>query len=193
MSGKCLYVSLLTLILPLSLGACSNESAEDAPLKQFQTHLQSLCGHSYLGQVTSTDPQDENWRKEALTLGPVTCPDKDTTVLPLAVGADKSRVWTLSLQDGGQALDFRHAHTLKDGSPDPVTGYGGVATSKNSSPIRAVFPVDDYSKKNFKENGLEVSMTNVWSIDINPGKTMTYSLNREGRNFVAEFDLETAE
>lgn len=193
MSGKCLYVSLLTLILPLSLGACSNESAEDAPLKQFQTHLQSLCGHSYLGQVTSTDPQDENWRKEALTLGPVTCPDTSTTVLPLAVGADKSRVWTLSLQDGGRALDFRHAHTLKDGSPDPVTGYGGVATSKNSSPIRAVFPVDDYSKKNFKENGLEVSMTNVWSIDINPGKTMTYSLNREGRNFVAEFDLETAE
>jgi len=35
-------------------------------------------------------------------------------------------------------------------------------------------------------------MTNIWSIDINPGKTMTYSLNREGRNFVAEFDLVAA-
>jgi len=32
-------------------------------------------------------------------------------------------------------------------------------------------------------------MTNIWSIDIVPGKKMTYNLNREGRNFVAEFDL----
>ena len=184
-------------ILALGITSCSNPSssttsAAAAPLKQFQTHLQSLCGKSYLGQVTSTDPQDEVWRKEVLTLGPVTCPDKLTTVLPLAVGADKSRVWTLRLQESGTALDFRHAHTLKDGSPDPVTGYGGVATSQNSSAIRAVFPVDDYSKNNFKENGLEVSMTNVWSIDINPGTTMTYNLNREGRNFVAEFDLKAA-
>jgi len=188
---KLRMTQLAGAILALGLAACSNSSPADAPLQQFQTHLQSLCGQSYLGQVTSTDPQDENWRKETLTLGPVTCPDTFTTVLPLAVGADKSRVWTLRLEDGGTALDFRHAHTLKDGSPDPVTGYGGVATSDNSSATRAVFPVDDYSKNNFKENGLEVSMTNVWSININPGKTMIYNLNREGRNFVAEFDLTT--
>jgi len=185
--------ALVGVVLTAGLAACSNASAPaETSLQQFQTHLQSLCGQSYLGRVTSTDPQDDDWRKEMLTLGPVTCPDTLTTVLPLAVGADKSRVWTLTLQDAGQALDFRHAHTLKDGSPDPVTGYGGVATTSNSSALRAVFPVDDYSKNNFKENGLEASMTNIWSIDINPGKTMTYSLNREGRNFVAAFDLTSA-
>ncbi len=188
-----LKTKLALAALLFGLASCSKSPPADRPLQGFQTYLQSLCGQSYLGQVTSTDRQDENWRKETLTLGPVRCPDKLTTVLPLAVGADKSRVWTLQLQDGGTALDFRHAHTLKDGSPDPVTGYGGVAISANSSPIRAVFPVDDYSKKNFKDNGLEVSMTNVWSIDIDPGNTMTYSLNREGRNFVAEFDLKAAE
>jgi len=172
----------------LTFAACSGPSS-GSPLTEFQSHLQSLCGKTFEGQVTSTDAVDEDWRKEVLTLGPVTCPNGETTVLPLAVGSDKSRVWTLKLEGDGQALDFRHAHTLKDGSPDPVTGYGGVATNENSTATRAVFPVDAYSKANFKENGLEASMTNTWSIIVDPGKTMTYKLERKNRNFVAEFDL----
>ncbi len=139
--------------------------------------------------MTSTDPQDEDWRKEILSLGPVNCPDNQTTVLPLAVGIDESRIWTLRLQSEGEALDFRHAHTLKDGTPDPVSGYGGVATAQTSTALRAVFPVDEVSKNIFEENGLEASMTNIWSITIEPGRTMTYKLTREGRLFVAEFDL----
>lgn len=172
----------------LSASACSSPQ-EETPLTEFQNHLQSLCGKTVQGRVTSTDPQDEDWRREVLTLGPVSCPDTATTVLPLAVGTDKSRVWTLTLQDNGQRLDFRHAHSLKDGSPDPVTGYGGVATVDNSTATRAVFPVDDISKSVFAENGLKPSMTNTWSISINPGTRLTYQLSREGRNFVAEFDL----
>ena len=127
-----------------------NTSLENTPLEntsliEFQSHLHGLCGMVVKGQVTSTDPQDEDWRKEVLTLGPISCPNAVTTVLPLAVGPDKSRVWTLTLQDKGQSLDFRHAHSLKDGSPDPVTGYGGVATADNSTATRAVFPVDEVS------------------------------------------------
>ena len=144
----------------LGLAACSSPDAA-SPLIEFQTHLQSLCGNTYEGHVTSTDPQDDDWRKEVLTLGPVTCPADVTTVLPLAVGPDHTRVWTLELQDAGQSLDFRHAHTLKDGSPDPVTGYGGVATAENSTPTLAYFPVDEASKVVFAENGLQASMTNT--------------------------------
>lgn len=175
----------------LGLTACSGPDAA-SPLTEFQAHLQSLCGNTFEGNVTSTDPQDEDWRKEVLTLGPVICPNGVTTVLPLAVGPDQTRVWTLKLQDAGQSLDFRHAHRLKDGSPDPVTGYGGVATTENSTSTLAVFPVDDISKAVFAENGLQPSMTNIWSIEINPGQKMTYKLSREGRNFVAEFDLNKA-
>ena len=182
---KCLIGSASVL---LGLAACSGRDAA-TPLIEFQTHLQSLCGKTFEGQVTSTDPQDDDWRKEVLTLGPMTCPNSVTTVLPLAVGSDQTRVWTLELRDEGQSLDFRHAHTLKDGSPDPVTGYGGVATAKNSTPTLAVFPVDDISKEVFAENGLQASMTNTWSIDIKPGEKVIYKLSREGRNFVAEFDL----
>lgn len=184
-----IYLSSLAAFTVLA--ACSSPQAETS-LDGFQTHLQSLCGKTVTGAVTSTDPQDEDWRKEALTLGPVTCPNALTTVLPLAVGPDKSRVWTLTLSDDGQSLDFRHAHTLKDGSPDPVTNYGGVATAENSTATQAIFPVDEFSKQVFDENGLQVSMTNVWSITIEPNETMTYKLSRKNRNFVAEFDLTAA-
>lgn len=180
--------ALFLVAAVLAVSACSTPNMETS-LKEFQTHLQSLCGKVVRGQVTSTDPQDEDWRKEVLTLGPVTCPNALTTVLPLAVGPDKSRVWTLKLQEEGQSLDFRHAHSLKDGSPDPVTGYGGVATNDNSTATRAVFPVDEISKTLFAENDLQASVTNTWSITITPGSKMEYKLSREGRNFVAEFDL----
>ena len=90
----------------LSMAACAalilvgcSAPADTSSLTAFQTHLQNLCGNTYEGQVTSSDPQDEDWRKEVLTLGPVSCPNGDTTVLPLAVGDDKTRVWTLTLQD----------------------------------------------------------------------------------------------
>ena len=178
----------LSVLATALLSACSGAPSV-SPLIEFQTHLQSLCGKTVQGRVTSTDQQDESWRKSVLTLGPVSCPNAETTVLPLAVGADQSRVWTLTLQDAGQSLDFRHAHTLKDGSPDPVTNYGGVATASNSTAVQAVFPVDDFSKALFAENDLQPSMTNTWFIYIKPGAQMTYRLSREGRNFVAAFDL----
>jgi len=174
--------------LILAVSACS-PSHQPTSLTEFQSHLQSLCGQVFEGRVTSTDPQDEDWRASGLTLGPVSCPNQTTTVLPLAVGEDKSRVWTLTLQDNGQRLDFRHAHSLKDGSPDPVTGYGGVATVDSSTATRAVFPVDAVSKAIFEDNDLLPSMTNTWSISMKPGVKMKYKLSREGRNFVAEFDL----
>ena len=176
-------------IATVAAAAACSAPQEKTSLIEFQANLQSLCGMVVKGQVTSTDPQDEDWRNEVLTLGPVSCPNAVTTVLPLAVGPDKSRVWTLTLQDEGQSLDFRHAHTLKDGSPDPVTGYGGVATAENSTATRAVFPVDEISKAIFAENDLQPSLTNKWSISIIPERKMEYKLSREGRNFVAEFDL----
>lgn len=185
---KAILVTSLAVGLGMGMTACS-APAKQTTLTEFNAHLQSLCGQSFEGFVTSQDPQDADWRKETLMLGPVICPDDGTTVLPLAVGPDKSRVWTLQLQEAGEALDFRHAHTLKDGSPDPVTGYGGVATTETSTALQAVFPVDEFSKKNFDENGLQASMTNVWSITIDPDQSVTYKLTREGRLFVAEFDI----
>ena len=74
-----------------------------------------------------------------------------------------------------------------------MTGYGGVATNDNSTATRAVFPVDEISKTLFAENDLQASVTNTWSITITPGSKMEYKLSREGRNFIAEFDLTSGE
>ena len=179
---------LPNLCLVIFASACS-QTTKSTSLNGFQKNIRSLCNKTFEGVVTSTDSQDEAWRQEVLILGPVSCPDDVTTRLPLAVGADESRIWTLTLQDSGQSLDFRHTHFLKDGTLDPVTGYGGVANPDKSTSSRAVFPVDEISKALFIKNGLEASITNIWSIEINPNQKMTYQLTREGRNFVAEFDL----
>lgn len=159
----------------------------------FRFKLLDLCGETLTGAVVSDDPQDVDWRGKVLTVGPITCETGPEFVMtaPLAVGEDKSRVWTIKGDAGG--LSLSHAHTLKDGSPDPVTGYGGHASFKDmmnsKTPMRVNFPADQYSVDLFKENGLEASVTNVWSLEIQPGVVFAYELNREGRHFRAEFDL----
>lgn len=169
------------------LAACGSPQNETA-VSQFHDSIQALCGHSFEGAVISTDPADENWRKEILTLGPITCLSDELTSMALAVGPDQTRVWSLDLQDDGAALEFKHAHTLKDGSPDPVTNYGGMA-SVDSTPKKAIFPVDQYSIDMFRENGLDASVTNVWSFTLKDNETLTYELRRKNREFIAVFDL----
>lgn len=174
-------------IVALALSACAaseNDTATDGT-QAFLDNLQSLCGNSYTGKVTSQDAADADWRAEVLTVGPIECGAKSVR-MPLAVGEDQSRVWVLTPKDGG--LHLAHEHTLKDGSPDPVTNYGGLSTTTTAT--KAVFPADAYSKANFIENGLDVSVTNVWSLE-NDGTALVYELNRENRNFRAEIDITT--
>ncbi len=179
------YVKLICCVAALT--ACSN--AQDAtPVSSFHASVQTLCGQTFIGRVISQDPQDDDWRKEILTLGPITCVSPDKTSMALDVGTDKSRVWSLEIMEQGRALEFKHAHTLKDGSPDPVTNYGGMAAASSTS-THVVFPVDQESIDNFRENGLDASVTNVWSFTLDANKTLTYELRRENREFIAEFDL----
>lgn len=169
------------------LAACT-DIPEETSLSSFHNSVQSLCGQSFEGKVISTDAADEDWRKEVLTLGPITCVSPEMISMALAVGEDRTRVWSLDLQQDGEALEFKHAHTLKDGSPDPVTNYGGMASGESTS-TRVVFPVDQESIDNFRENGLDASVTNVWSFTLIPDTKLTYALRRENREFIAVFDL----
>lgn len=168
------------LISALCLVACS---AAD-PTAEFQTKLATLCGQTYMGQVVSDDAQDEDWRKEDLTLGPVRC-EGSRIEMPLAVGADTSRTWVL--EPKGEGLHFYHIHAHSDGIEDAVSRYGGMAVVKSG--VRATFPADDFTKDLFVKEDIAVSVPNVWSFDINPGVQLAYELNRPGRHFRAEFDL----
>lgn len=176
----------IILIGLAALTACESPAPQSAP-ESFFKGLTALCGKSLSGAVISTDPQDADWRSERLTAGPVDC-QSAKTIIPLAVGDDKSRVWTISKMEDGR-LHLSHAHKLKDGSPDPVTGYGGYSAAPGTA-HRQDFPVDAHSISVFKANGLEASVTNIWSLEHIDGKLFAYELNRKGRHFRAEFPLQ---
>ena len=168
------------LLASLLLAGC-----QKSPQCQFSYNLATLCGQSLTGSVVSDDPQDADWRKEALIVGPVKCAD-DLITMPLAVGENKSRTWFVS--QSTDSLTLKHRHTLEDGSLDPVTNYGGTTAAEGTA-TRQDFPADQHSKDVFLENNLDVSVTNVWTLEIKPGEIFAYELNREGRHFRAEFPL----
>lgn len=173
---------LLTGILLLS--ACTHSNLENPDL------FASLCGQTYTGKVVSTDPQDEDWRKEVLTIGPVNCTTSNTVLIPLAVGTNTSRTWVITGQ--GSSMELRHLHLLEDGSPDPVSEYGGPIRGEpvlTDNIWKMYFPADQKTIDIFNANDLSVSNTNVWTLEIKPGERLVYELNRENRNFRAEFDL----
>lgn len=176
------------------LTAC--QSAPD-PQAQFTAQLMSLCGQTFTGEVVSTDPADTDWQGKVLTVGPVAC-EVDGFYIPLAVGEDTSRTWGIA--PGKDGITLKHDHRLKDGSPDPVTMYGGT-TADAGTANRQEFPVDEYSIEMFKREGLSASVTNTWAMEIEAGKRFAYELSRplteeqraagqeRGRFFRAEFDL----
>ena len=181
----------LLATVALVLAACAslpNEppvTAEPVARHAFFANMRSLCGNTYAGEVVSTDAVDAEWRASELVLGPVDC-EGDLVSLPLRVGADTSRTWFLRRNPYG--LAFHHQHLLSDGSPDPVSMYGGAATGDGTA-LRQSFPADRGSKIMFEENGLEPSVANVWSLTLELGDTLTYALARPGRDFRAEFDI----
>jgi len=175
-------VSVMSLALSMALAGCADTPLpEDAFMKQVST----LCGQTYTGAVISEQAVDADWRKAVLTLGPVVCDDAGVH-MPLAVGEDRSRTWHLS-RDGAR-IEFRHEHILKDGSPDPVSFYGGYSRADGTA-TRMDFPADEKSKTMFIENGLDVSVSNVWTLTLEPGERLSYALARPERDFRAEFDL----
>ncbi|MCG8457062.1 MAG: PQQ-like beta-propeller repeat protein [Holophagales bacterium] len=93
----------------------------------------------------------------------------------------------LTRTDGG-GIHLRHDHRHEDGSPDPLTLYGGVSDGTGSEAARH-FPADAYSKELFIARGIEASVENVWTMEILPGERFTYLLRRPGRHFRADFDL----
>lgn len=192
---KIIALSLAALPLTILMGCNAAPTPQDA----FTAQLMTLCGQSFTGEVVSDDAADADWRGKTLTVGPVAC-EVDAFYMPLAVGEDTSRTWGIS--PSKDSITLKHDHRLKDGSPDPVTQYGGT-TAEMGTANRQEFPVDDYSIAMFKREGLTASVTNTWAVEIEAGKRFAYELSRplteeqraagdtRGRFFRAEFDLAT--
>jgi hypothetical protein len=55
--------------------------------------------------------------------------------------------------------------------------YGGD-TATPGTEFRQEFPVDAFSIEMFEREGLNVSVTNTWAMEIEPGQRFLYELSR---------------
>jgi hypothetical protein len=174
------------------LAACGGRSDAPAdasvePADAFMQRLATHCGQAFEGEIVANEPQaeDDPFVGKTLVMHVRECSDRELKV-PFHVGDDHSRTWVLTRTDTG--LRLKHDHRHEDGSEDALTMYGGDTVGPGSE-RRQEFPVDQFSKDLFEREGRQVSMTNTWAMEIEPGEKFVYELSRPGRLFKVEFDL----
>ncbi len=168
-------------------------ATSSAPADTFLASLARHCGKAYAGRITanqpaSTTPDPFEGKPLVMHVRGCEAPTQEIRV-PFHVGDDHSRTWVLTRTGAG--LRLKHDHRHEDGSPDPVTMYGGD-TAVAGTAQRQAFPVDAESIAMFRREGLTASVTNTWAMELVPAKTFVYELSRpNGRLFRVEFDLTT--
>lgn len=176
------------LVLSFFFG-CVTALARPAPLVSIPTHdaffsnIAQHCGKAFEGKV-AVDNQPSPTFDAKLVMFVRSC-DQTELQIPFYVGDNASRTWII--KKTGSGLSLKHDHRHKDGTDDPVTMYGGHTLDAGYNQIQS-FPVDQYSKELFAEQGLPQSITNTWQMYIYPDM-FSYRLVREGREFRVDFDL----
>lgn len=165
-------------------------AATATPARQFLSEVATLCGKAFAGRVVANEPAAPNdpFVGQALVMHVRTCDSTTELRVPFHVGEDRSRTWVLTLV--GDRIRLKHDHRHKDGTDDAVTMYGGDSTTAGTA-ARQEFPVDEFSKAMFTRENRAVSNTNVWAMEVHPGRMFAYELTRPGRKFRVEFDLST--
>lgn len=180
------------VLFGLLAAACGNQQAPPAsppaPAAEFLSAVSGLCGKAFAGKVVANDPAAPNdpFEGQALVMHVRTCDTPSEVLIPFHVGEDRSRTWVLTLMRN--RIRLKHDHRHKDGTDDAVTMYGGDSTTAGTA-TRQDFPVDEFSKELFTRENRAVSNTNVWAMEMHPGRMFAYELTRPGRKFRVEFDL----
>jgi hypothetical protein len=160
-----------------------------APADAFLARIATHCGQAFAGRIVANEPppaEPDAFEGKSLVMHVRGCAADELRV-PFHVGDDHSRTWVITRTADG--LRLKHDHRHEDGSPDPVTMYGGD-TAEPGTAQRQEFPVDAESIATFEREGLAASVTNTWAIEIEPGQQFVYELARPGgRLFKVVFDL----
>lgn len=191
----------LSLAALLLLAGCATSSADADPQGAFWAALSSHCGKAYAGRMVTADAADADLAGAAMVMAVRDCSATRIAVpfhVQRADGTwDRSRTWLLTRT--AQGLRLKHDHRHEDGSADAVTMYGGDTAAPGTARIQS-FPVDATSIAMFQREGLAASVTNVWSVAVDPagtpGGVYAYELRRTlaggapaERHFRVEFDL----
>ena len=169
--------------LPLLMLWIPAGAAEPTPADVFWQNLQALCGQAFAGQMLEgTAGSDAAFKEQRLVMHVRACGENEIRI-PFHVGANRSRTWVITRTATG--LRLKHDHRHEDGSPDQVTQYGGDTTGPGTTEGQD-FPADEFTAKL-----IPAAQTNIWTLQLAPGKIFGYGLRREaeGRRFRVEFDL----
>ncbi len=141
---------------------------------------------TYVGRVVSDDPADADFRANRLVMHVRDCSAGEVGI-PFAVGEDRSRRWIVTRT--GTGLRLKHDHRDPQGVIHGYHMYGGDTAGAGTAE-RQEFPVDRESIEQFVAGGAQVSTTNVWAMEVHPGRIFAYELRRPGGRFMrVEFDL----
>lgn len=183
-------LSALCLALAGLAGCASTPSAPPSggPQDVFFDRVSALCGQAFEGRVVADVPTPTG--PDPFSNGPLVmhvreCSEREIRI-PFHVGDDRSRTWVLTRNAAG--LRLKHDHRHEDGSEDELTQYGGDTASAGAA-TRQEFPVDAESRALFTRTDRAVSNTNVWAMEVEPGRAFVYELARPQRLFRVEFDL----
>jgi len=179
-----LKFAVLALVPVLALAGCASLRPA-SPQDAFFANLKALCGKAYEGRVATTDPADADFAGKRLVMWVRDC-SADEVRIPFAVGENRSRTWVVTRTAAG--LRLKHDHRHEDGTEDVISQYGGDTASEGTA-NRQEFPVDQFSKDLFTRENRTVSNTNVWAMEVWPGRMFAYELRRPNRHFRVEFDL----
>ncbi|MFC0679961.1 hypothetical protein ACFFGH_19160 [Lysobacter korlensis] len=183
-----LPVGALAAALAVLVAGCASTPSSPDPQARFFEQLSALCGQAFEGRVAADTPAPTG--TDPFAQGPLVmhvreCSDREIRI-PFHVGNDRSRTWVVTRTEDG--LRLKHDHRHEDGSEDALTQYGGD-TAATGTARRQEFPVDAESQATFTREGRTVSNTNVWALEIEPGRVFVYELARPQRLFRVEFDL----
>jgi hypothetical protein len=193
--------------LPAGLVAPAAPLAAAPPQDAFFAALSSHCGKAYAGRLVSRDAADADFIHAPMVVHLGHCSEDRVAAafhveLPTEDGArawDRSRTWVFTRTATG--LRLKHDHRHANGEADAVTMYGGDTAPGDPGTARLQrFPVDADSVALFTRAGLAASVTNVWSVEVDPagtsGALYAYQLQRtvaqgapSERLFRVEFDL----
>lgn len=176
----------LTMFVALMMNGCARA---ERPVDAFLAGIATHCGQAFAGRIVANEPRPEAdpFEGQTLVVHVRECGDGEIR-MPFHVGEDRSRTWVLTRTPSG--LRLKHDHRHADGTPDAVTMYGGDTATAGTA-LRQEFPVDAESREMFEREQLAVSTTNVWAMEIEPGRRFRYELARPGRLFQVDFDLTT--
>jgi hypothetical protein len=160
-------------------------AAATSPQDEFWQNLRAHCGNAYPGGLTLEPPGDDMLTgTEQLVVHFRAC-GQDTLLLPFHIEVeatgewDRSRTWMFMRT--ANALELRHDHRHRDGSPDEQTMYGAFTQTPGTA-TRQEFILTDRTARDGSPLG--------WRIEIERGQRYTYGTIRGGEwTWRVDFDL----